>query len=81
MADTYYTKLPLRAVVEVTTHKNGSPWENYECGHGWYAPTNPYTGRRPAKRRRCAFCGPVEALHVETEQAAKNDARDGRSYV
>jgi hypothetical protein len=53
--DTYYTKLPLRAVVEITT-KNNSPWEVYECGHGYYAPMNPHSGIKTARRRRCHKC-------------------------
>lgn len=55
MADNFYARLPLRAVVEIIS-RNGSPWEVFECGHGDYAPMNPYSGRRPAKRRRCSRC-------------------------
>lgn len=59
--DTTYTKMPLRKVVEIVTHERGMPWEVYECGHGWYAPMNPYSGVRKAKRRRCHECPRLEA--------------------
>jgi hypothetical protein len=58
--DTYYTKFPLRVVVEIIT-KNNAPWEVYECGHGYWAPMNPYSGVKKAKRRRCHKCAPPEA--------------------
>jgi hypothetical protein len=56
--DTYYTRLPLRLVVEVYQGEHGSMMERYECGHSWYARMNPYSGVRRATRRRCSFCGP-----------------------
>ena len=53
--DTTYTRMPLRRVVEIKTER-GTPWEVYECGHGYYAPMNPYSGIRRAARRRCHKC-------------------------
>lgn len=79
--DTTYTKMPLRSVVEIVTHENGRPWEVLECGHGWYAPMNPYSGVRKARRRRCHKCAPLATLHVETGRQRKNDIREGRDYV
>ena len=80
MADNYYTTIPLRRVVEII-EQDGRPREVYECGHSWWAPMNPYSGIKKAARRRCAFCAPLDALHVETERQARNDIRDGRRYV
>lgn len=57
--DTYWSSLPLRKVIEVYRSMSGSLMERYECGHGGYAPMNPYTGYRPAKRRRCWQCKPA----------------------
>jgi hypothetical protein len=56
MADNYYLSLPLRRVVEVIEQDGVPPREVYECGHSYWAPMNPYSGIKKAKRRRCAWC-------------------------
>jgi hypothetical protein len=56
MATPFYATLPFRKVVEVTTDRSGYPQEILECGHRNTPPMNPYTGMRPAKRRRCSTC-------------------------
>jgi hypothetical protein len=76
--DTYYTKLPLRKVVEIR-YEGGRPVEVYECGHAFFAPMNPYSGVKKAKRRRCAWCDPTGPF-AGADRQRQNDIRDGRLY-